>query len=111
MREDGELWIEVQAVERAVDPATGAHRVRVRFEHGGEDGIVCEWSVWIPDEDSFDRAVELARKELHQISSRLASGSPPAAIEQDQQQPDRTPGAERQRKWQENQNKGSGWSG
>jgi hypothetical protein len=111
MGETGEPWTEVQAVEHVVDPTSGAHRMRVRFECSTDEGLLCEWAIWIPHEQSFDRAIDLARKELHRISSALANGSPPAAPEQDQQQPDRTPGAERQRKWDENQSKGTGWSG
>lgn len=76
MGEDGKPWLEAQAVERAVDPTTGAHRVRVRFQHNTDEGVLCEWNIWIPDEESFDRAVDLARKELHRVSSTIASELP-----------------------------------
>lgn len=72
MTEAPDLWIEVQAVEHVVDPTSGAHRMRVRFECGTNDGLMCEWAIWIPHEQSLDRAVDLARKELHRISSLLA---------------------------------------
>lgn len=58
-----------------------------------------------------EAVVTRARDALHDIRSARAAGAVSGGSEQDQQQPDRTPGAERQRKWQENQNKGSGWSG
>ena len=72
MPEAPDLWIEVQAVEHVVDPTSGAHRMRVRFECGTDDGLLCEWAIWIPHEQSLDRAVDLARKELHRVSSLLA---------------------------------------
>lgn len=72
MTKADDLWIEVQAVEHVVDPTSGAHRMRVRFECGTDDGLLCEWAIWIPHEQSLDRAVDLARKELHRVSSLLA---------------------------------------
>lgn len=65
--------ITAQAVERAVNPATGLHSVCVRLRVEAPDGLLCEWSIWVPNEDSFEKAVDLARKELHRISSRVAA--------------------------------------
>lgn len=77
--------ITASAVERALDPTTGLHKVRVRFTIEEPGGLESEWSIWIPREASFAKAEELALKELHRISSRiaetagLAGGATPAA--------------------------------
>ncbi len=73
-----ETWIEVRAVERTLDPTSGSDRVRVRFEYGSQGGLLCEWAIWLPEEEGleggFDAAIRLAREELQRISALVALG-------------------------------------
>lgn len=99
--------ITAQAVERAVNPATGTHDVRVRLRIEGDGITPCEWSIWVPNEDSFERAFDLAREELHRISSQIAASGTQKPDPSTQSDPGES---ERERKWRENQERsGPGW--
>lgn len=100
--------ITVQAVERAVDPTTGLHKVRVRFGIREADGAESEWSIWIDREEDFKRAEDLARKELHRISSAVAAA---AAQTPDPSTPSGPDEDERVRRRREAPtNEGTGWA-
>lgn len=108
------LEIIAQAVERAVNPATGEHSVRVRLRHTTEEGTDCEWSIWIPNEEDFTRAVELARKQLDRISARIAAAGadlPDATAEGGEGQASPTSGEpHRRRRPDKIEPTGSGWA-
>lgn len=103
------LLITAQSVERGVNPASGEDELRVRLHIADETGSTIEWAIWVPGEEDFTAAIEVARRDLHRISSQIAA-SPPSGTPQPSEPDPRGPGKAREAKYRANQSRGSGYT-
>jgi hypothetical protein len=110
--------ISVQAIARELEGYHKRKLIRVDLQVDGTDrtlGLPPRVSLWFTEDEApdFEAAERMAREELHRISSALvASAGPgdPAPSEPTQSaQPDRSPGEERNREWDERQRPDASW--
>lgn len=115
----GSVEVYVRAIVWAESPISRKEEWGVTFVVAPDHENRQEWPVWVVGypTDTMAEVEAKAREELHRLSSALAASggtaAPASSEPTPEAQPDRSPGEERLRRYQENQEKGSGggWAG